>query len=135
LKVLIDTNVWIAALVAHGFSKEIVDYCLSRHSVWTSEFILEETGEKLRRKFGLSAGTVRETMAFLRRNCQVFDDPQLPAPRVCRDRDDDRVLAAAAAIPADAILTGDLDLLVLKEYQGISILSPRDFWRREGLRS
>jgi predicted nucleic acid-binding protein len=37
------------------------------------------------------------------------------------------VLATAVAGRADVILTGDDDLLVLGEYQGIRILSPRQF--------
>jgi uncharacterized protein len=50
----------------------------------------------------------------------------LPHP-VSRDRDDDRVLASAVAGQADIILTGDDGLLVLGEYKGIRILSPRQF--------
>jgi predicted nucleic acid-binding protein len=47
--------------------------------------------------------------------------------RVCRDPDDDEVLATALAARADIILTGDNDLLVLKTHEGIRILSPRQF--------
>jgi len=45
---------------------------------------------------------------------------------VCRDSDDDLILAAALAAKADAIVTGDQDLLVLKGFKGIPILNPRD---------
>jgi predicted nucleic acid-binding protein len=49
-----------------------------------------------------------------------------PLPkRVCRDPDDDVVLATAVAGRADFIVTGDDDLLVLKRFRGIRILSPR----------
>jgi predicted nucleic acid-binding protein len=37
------------------------------------------------------------------------------------------VLATAVAAKASAIVTGDLDLLVLRRYNGIDIVSPRDF--------
>jgi putative PIN family toxin of toxin-antitoxin system len=47
--------------------------------------------------------------------------------RVCRDKDDDVVLATALAGKADIIVTGDDDLLVLKAFRGIRILSPRRF--------
>ena len=50
----------------------------------------------------------------------------LPA-RVCRDKNDDVVLATALAGKADVIVTGDDDLLVLKTFRGIRILSPRQF--------
>jgi predicted nucleic acid-binding protein len=36
-------------------------------------------------------------------------------------------LATAIASQADAIITGDLDLLVLAEYQGIKIMAAQDF--------
>ena len=41
---------------------------------------------------------------------------------VCRDADDDEVLAVAIASQADCIITGDDDLLSLKSYQGIPIM-------------
>ena len=50
----------------------------------------------------------------------------LPA-RVCRDKNNDVVLATALAGKADVIVTGDNDLLVLKTFRGIRILSPRKF--------
>jgi putative PIN family toxin of toxin-antitoxin system len=53
--------------------------------------------------------------------------PQARSRPVCRDRDDDKVLETAVAGQADIILTGDRDLLVLGEYKGIRILSPRQF--------
>jgi predicted nucleic acid-binding protein len=47
-----------------------------------------------------------------------------------RDPDDDHVLAAAVAAHADAIVSGDKDLLVLGTFQGILILSPTEFIQR-----
>jgi predicted nucleic acid-binding protein len=42
---------------------------------------------------------------------------------VCRDADDDAVLACALAARADLIVSGDKDLLVLQAFQGIPILT------------
>ena len=50
----------------------------------------------------------------------------LPVP-VCRDPDDDWVLATAVSGNCDMIVTGDQDLLLLGEYAGIRIVSPRAF--------
>jgi predicted nucleic acid-binding protein len=46
---------------------------------------------------------------------------------VSRDADDDRVLATAVAAGAAVIVTGDQDLLVIGRYDGIDIVSPREF--------
>jgi putative PIN family toxin of toxin-antitoxin system len=48
--------------------------------------------------------------------------PALPQA-VCRDPDDDAVLACALAAHADLIVSGDKDLLVLQSFQGIPILT------------
>ncbi len=48
----------------------------------------------------------------------------LPAP-ICREAADDVVLATALAAGADAIVSGDQDLLVLRSYERIRIISPR----------
>lgn len=46
---------------------------------------------------------------------------------VCRDPKDDMILECAINSRADLIITGDKDLLVLRAYQGIRIVSPREY--------
>ena len=54
MKIVLDTNVLIAALIARGFSHQLLEHCALRHTLFTSDFILEETQEKLIEKFGYS---------------------------------------------------------------------------------
>jgi predicted nucleic acid-binding protein len=57
---------------------------------------------------------------------EIVSPAGLPIP-VCRDPDDDDVLAAAQTGGCDCLITGDQDLLVLKRYEGIAIVAPGDF--------
>jgi uncharacterized protein len=45
---------------------------------------------------------------------------------VCRDPDDDEVLALAIAAKVDLIVSGDKDLLVMQSFAGIPILAPAE---------
>jgi len=125
VRLVVDTNVWFAGLVAEGLCRQIVKEKLHGHELITSAGLFEELVEKLRIKFHCTP----ETLPFLQiyQARAVFVEPSaLPVP-VCRDPDDDLVLSTALAGEAEAILTGDKDLLILREFQNIPILSPREF--------
>ncbi|WP_425526016.1 putative toxin-antitoxin system toxin component, PIN family [Halotia branconii] len=103
-------------------------------NVFTSELLLLELEITLKRdKFQLQlqqrSYTVEDLMSVvqsLSNDCSTIsvDSPQL------RDPKDTVVLAAAVVANAEAIITGDLDLLVLIEFNGIPILTPQDFLSR-----
>ncbi len=56
---------------------------------------------------------------------EIVEPQPLPIP-TSRDPDDDHVLACALAAQAELIVSGDRDLLTLREYQGMPILSTAD---------
>jgi putative PIN family toxin of toxin-antitoxin system len=125
VKVVVDTNVIIAGLVAEGVCRDIVKRRLPACELFTSRALLDELAEKLREKFGLHPAEL-PLLKIYADEATVIKPSQLPKP-VCRDADDDEVLATALAAKAEIILTGDKDLLVLIKFQGIKILSPRQF--------
>ena len=59
---------------------------------------------------------------------EVIAPPPLAQP-VCRDPDDDAVLALGVAAKVDFIVSGDQDLLTLKTFQGIAIVTPAEALR------
>jgi putative PIN family toxin of toxin-antitoxin system len=70
--------------------------------------------------------TSRErSLAAMRRLAEVIEPPPLPQP-VCRDPDDDEVLALAVAAKVELIVSGDNDLLSLRSFQGIPIIAPAE---------
>ena len=51
MKIALDTNVLIAAFIARGVCNDLLEHCVRRHELVTSEFILNEFREKLTGKF------------------------------------------------------------------------------------
>jgi putative PIN family toxin of toxin-antitoxin system len=130
VRIVLDTNVLIAALIARGVCHELLEHCALRHTVLTSEFILNEVAEKLVGKFGYSEELSTSAISIFRSRLEIVITLSLDSP-VCRDPDDDNILAAAISGNGDCVVTGDKDLLVLKRYEGIDIFSPRDFLNQE----
>jgi len=129
VNVVLDTNVLIAAVLSNGKCADVVRHCMAKNILTTSLPLMDELREKLEKKFKLP-GVAERTVNALQRDCRVVEPAPLPIP-VCRDPDDDVVLATAVAGSCDLIVTGDRDLLVLKSYQGIEIVTPGEFWARE----
>jgi putative PIN family toxin of toxin-antitoxin system len=121
--VVLDTNVLVAALVAEGLCREVVHRVIRMRSVATSRPLLDELDTTLQRKFKVTPATTVFLKAFRELAFVVELTPLEKA--VCRDPDDDLVLATAVAADANLIVTGDDDLLVLGTYAGIAIVSPR----------
>jgi putative PIN family toxin of toxin-antitoxin system len=130
VKLVLDTNVLIAAFVARGVCAELLAHCAEAHEIITSEGLLEEYREKLTGKFRLNEDAAGDRVLLLRSVMQVVAPAPLDVP-VCRDPDDDLVLATAAAGGCRCIVTGDKDLLVLGTFGEIDILTPGQFSRYE----
>jgi putative PIN family toxin of toxin-antitoxin system len=112
VRIVLDTNVLIAAFIARGVCHELLEHCTLHHSLVTSEFILAELKEKLTEKFRFPTERAGEVDALLPSRMELVVPTSLDSP-VCRDSDDDNILATAAAGNCECIITGDKDLLVL----------------------
>jgi putative PIN family toxin of toxin-antitoxin system len=126
--VVLDTNVLVAALVAEGLCREVVHRAVRLRIVASSPPLLAELEAVLRRKFAITPA-VEAFLTAIRQQTRLVEPRPLERP-VCRDRDDDVVVATAVAAAADFIVTGDHDLLVLGTYERVAILPPREFLHR-----
>jgi putative PIN family toxin of toxin-antitoxin system len=125
LKLVLDTNVLLSAILVPGTCRELLKGRALAHDWFTSPALLAEFAEKLTGKLDLPPERTPLYLVYRRRARPVTPAP-LPAP-VCRDPDDDLVLATALAAQADVIITGDKDLLILRTHAGIRIRTPRQF--------
>lgn len=127
MRVLLDTNVFVAALLRSASCREILEALRDgAFTLITAEVLVAELLDVLSRlKFSgrISADECAEVLDLIRRDGS-FVVPRR-SPVAVRDADDRPVLGCAYA--ADLLVTGDHDLQVLKRVGPAAILSPRAF--------
>ncbi len=131
MRVVLDTNVLIAAFISHGTCHEVLERCIYHHDLISSQAILSEFRQALARKFGFSRSEIAEAEQLMQSRMILVEPLRLDVP-VCRDVDDDLILGTALAGQCQCLITGDQDLLALVRYRGIDIISPGSFWQYEG---
>ncbi len=119
----------MAAFGTRGLCEAVLAVCLDSHEFVISEYILNELEEHLSSKFKLPKRQVGEIVVFLREQSLLVSPAEIPAS-ACRDIEDLPVLGTAVAAEAQCLITGDKDLLALREYRGVTILDPRSFYDR-----
>jgi len=129
MKVVLDTNVIIAAFATRGLCAELLKVCLTKCEIILSDYILSEVEEKLINKIHLPSKIVQEILDFLREHAQVVKPEAVSIP-LLKDKEDLPVIGTALAGNALFLITGDKELLDLQKYEDIEILSPREFWEK-----
>jgi putative PIN family toxin of toxin-antitoxin system len=125
-----DSNILISAFVFGGNPLRLIEMALNGEvDMFVSDAIVDETLRVLRDKFGLSTRRLAEAEKYII-NCTQRVKPAKTLNVVKEDADDNRVLECAEAAGCQAIVTGDLDLLRLREYEGIRITTVREFLDR-----
>jgi putative PIN family toxin of toxin-antitoxin system len=128
LRLVADTNTVVSALLWHGAPHRLFGAIQSEElSFYASRALLDELADvlprrKLARAVQASGKSASALVAVYQGLVQLVQPRALPRP-VGRDPDDEAVIACALAARADLIVSGDQDLLVLKTYRRIRILS------------
>jgi len=129
-RVLYDANIWVSAVAYPG---SVPDQAILLGRSALVQFIISEPLiAQIRRtllgpRFGHSMTAVRNTELSIRALSEVIT-PTVTLSVITTKESDNRVLECAVAGGADVIVTGDRKhLLRLEQYQGIPIISPRDF--------
>lgn len=66
MRIVLDTNVLIAAFIARGTCHQLLEHCIRNHDLITSQFILDEVREKLVEKFKYTSETARALTSLVR---------------------------------------------------------------------
>ena len=127
MRIVIDTNVVASAIFFGGKPRELLEL-LMRHQVdaYASPEIIseyQETCDEL-----ISRYPVKPVLLPLN---QIIAACRLIKTRskisVCRDPEDDKFIECAVDANCIYIVSGDKDLLSVKEYEGIQIVTVADF--------
>ncbi len=125
-RVLPDTNIIISAIFWSGKPYQvIVNGLKGEYQLLTSPEIVDEVLSKLRNKFELPEDKIEEQANIMMSLFHIV----IPTTKVdvVRDKSDNKIIECALDGGADYIVTGDPDLLELKEYSGIKILTADQF--------
>ena len=131
VKVVLDTNILVSALLFKGELSKIVDLWKKGRIV---PFFSRETFDELVRvleypKFSLTKTEIKT----------IFEQEVIPyfevvditdeVKGVCKDTDDDKFLSCAVSAFVDFIVSGDKDLCDLRTYRSVRIVSAIEFIR------
>ena len=129
LRIVLDTNIIVSAIFFKGKPREIYDFVLNeRYVTITSSTLISELTGILIKRFSLSLAEIHLIEHQIREIFEVVHPKE--SINVVRDIDDNRVLEAAVEGKCQYIITGDKDLLVLKSFQNIEIVTPEQFLNR-----
>ncbi len=128
LRVIIDTNLWISFLLTRKY--KVIDDLLEKGEITLvfsqeliSEFLEVVSRPKLKKFFSktdleLLLNIISESAEFILVTSAVH---------VCRDKKDNFLLALARDSSADYLITGDKDLLVIKQFEQTKIVNITEF--------
>jgi putative PIN family toxin of toxin-antitoxin system len=128
IRVVLDTNILLSALLFKGRLSRIVD-------LWKEgaikPFFSRETFEEFRTALGYPKFSLKahEVKAILEETLPYFEvvGSKEKISGVCKDPDDDKFISCALAASAEYIVSGDKDLCSLKKYHSVKIISGMKF--------
>lgn len=127
-RVVLDTNVYISAIIFGGKPRELLDKIISGNvELFFSPAIIEElTGVLLRPKFHFTESFIRQIVSELV-SLGDFVSPGTKIEEITDDPEDNRILERAVECNAEYIVTGDRHLLDLGNFRKTEIVTVADF--------
>jgi putative PIN family toxin of toxin-antitoxin system len=131
MRIVLDTNVVTSALLWRGVPYQLLQLIRQRSNLqpYSSAGLLEELADVLTRpSLSRQLNAIHRTAADVLLDYSSAVEIIKPAPLaqpVCRDPDDDAVLALALTAEVDLVVSGDQDLLVLGQFERIPIITAR----------
>lgn len=127
MKIVLDTNILVSAIVFRGKPKRLIEEAIENGIVlYISPFIENELNRVLKEKFSFDKERLTEVRCFIKDNFIKTRPKNLPKV-IKRDISDNNILALAEEVQSDYIISGDNDLVELGSYEEIPIKTPDQF--------
>jgi putative PIN family toxin of toxin-antitoxin system len=129
MRVVFDTNIFISALALPGdkADRAVMRIIEGKDTLVISREIIDEVLTVLARKFSRDAEALSSVAVNLAGMGEI--SRSVHNLKVLDDESDNRILECAVAGNAEAIVTGDKAMLILKKYRHIRIISLGEFLR------
>lgn len=130
IRAVLDSNIWISGTFWHGPARALINLAHAKQFLpLTSHAILHEIGVVLVADFEVPPPRVLEIQRSILSVSALIAVPQL-MPYPVRDPKDLHVISCALAGHAETIVTGDRDLLTLRQVRHIPVWTLRQFLDR-----
>ena len=128
MKVVVDSNVFVSSFFG-GNPKRIIDLWKNEKiTLCLSNAILDEYINVLRRIGMKDEYELEELLSLFSRGFNILFTTKTPKIKITKnDLGDDKLIGCAVALKADAVITGDREVLAIKKYMSIKILTPQQF--------
>ncbi len=130
MRILIDTNILISGLFFNGLPKKLLsELDEEKFHICVNDKIFEEYTKKINQKILKPKYSLdKELRKKFFSNLQSFEI--VSDLKICRDPDDDKFINCAIDAKAIYIVSGDNDLLTIKNFAGIEIVTAREFYQK-----
>lgn len=130
MKVVIDTNVVVSGIFFGGNPRRVLEAVIKGNTIaCASPEIISEYEDIIEEMIQRRQGRLRkDILSPFVAELKIYE----PKIRVsaCRDPEDDKFLSCALDAKAFYIISGDKDLLDMKQYKEVEIVTAADFCKR-----
>ena len=127
MRVFLDTNVLASSIATRGLCSELLENIIREHVLLTCQVVLDELERVLADKFRLPQPVIAGFLGLIKTEARIVASEE-PLSISITDAADILIIGSAIFGEAEAFVTGDRELLDLKQVRTLPIVSPRQMW-------
>jgi putative PIN family toxin of toxin-antitoxin system len=128
MKIVLDSNVFVSSFYWKGNPRKVFERVTNGlDELYITDEILNEIFTVMsRKKFDSNPEEIEDYIRIIESfSIKLFSQNKIE--EISRDKDDNKILQCGIDGNVDFIITGDNDLLVLREYMNIKIMKPKEY--------